>query len=200
MHYHAEVWIKDKENVEAEILRIMAPYDETLEVEQYTDEGDTYWINPSGFWDWYQIGGRWKGTHVPGYKPSEDPDHLKTCDLCLGSGDRPGWVYYEEGERHFKDDWAEKCNGCNGCKGTGQSVKWPTDWDPHELDVIPVSQIPDDLDCHTLIVNGEVFQIDYWDRTSKKIVDTEFKGSTVKVKLDELGITDGYLVTVDYHN
>ncbi len=29
--------------------------------------------NPEGYWDWYQIGGRWTGALNPEYKPEKDP-------------------------------------------------------------------------------------------------------------------------------
>lgn len=46
-------------DVEAYVDRAMAPFSEHLEVEEVTEDGETYWTNPDSFWDWYQIGGRW---------------------------------------------------------------------------------------------------------------------------------------------
>ena len=62
MHYHCEVWIPNNQNVEEEVSEAMEPYSEEL--------------GEKGFWDWYQIGGRWKGSHVPGYDPDKDPANL----------------------------------------------------------------------------------------------------------------------------
>lgn len=199
MHYHAEVWIKTNEDIESQIEKIMAPYNENLEVEQREEDGETYWTNPDGFWDWWQIGGRWKGQHVANYDSMEDPDHMQICEICYGTGDRPGWVTYgDEGERLFKDDWARECNGCNSCNGTGSSLKWTTQWLQHPQDVIPVSEIPEELTCATLIVGDKVYHDSYWNGNG--FVETEFKEQTIKGKLIELGVTDGYLITLDYHS
>ena len=53
MHYHAEVWIPDTEDVEGRVAEAMAPYQE---VEDY----DKYSKLPF-HWDWYQIGGAMEG-------------------------------------------------------------------------------------------------------------------------------------------
>ena len=72
-----------------------------------------------GWWDWYQIGGRWTGV-LDGYDPSADPANKETCYLCGGTGKRTDM---------------EVANGCNGCRGTGIMEKWPTDWATHPGDV-----------------------------------------------------------------
>lgn len=51
--------------------------------------------NPNSKWDWYVIGGRWTGLFDNKYDPRKDPRNLKKCEFCNGTGDRPGWVYYE---------------------------------------------------------------------------------------------------------
>jgi len=200
-------------------------------------DGDLgYWHNPKGFWDWWQIGGRWKGIHIPDYDPNEDPDHEEVCNLCGGTGDRPEWVIYHAWwteddnisalahdkttavavagilrsesdpdalsfkgeirvERTFKDKLAEECNGCNGCHGKGIKTSWPTQWGHHDKDVIALSDIDDDFGCYTLIVD-EVYHIKEWNGGT--LVETGFDGK-VKPFLAEMGITDGYLITVDYH-
>lgn len=183
MHYHAEVWISDKENVQAQITNIMEPHREDEDRE--------------GFWDWYQIGGRWKGVHAPDYDPEKDESHLVTCEICNGTGDRPGWVHYENGERKFADSWAEDMNGCNSCRGKGQRMTWPTQWQPHDQDVCPVAELPEGLTCGTLIVGDQLYQQEVW--TGHAFEDTDFDGAVQPV-LDRLGVTDGYLVTVDYHS
>ena len=77
------------------------------------DENDS-WFQDGSRWDWYQIGGRSTGRFAaPGYDPHADPRNIEVCWLCHGTGVRP-------------DMKVE--NGCNGCRGTGQSLKWPTDW------------------------------------------------------------------------
>jgi len=202
MHYHAEVWIKTNENVESQVESALAPYDEDLQVIQREEDGETWWENPDGWFDWWEIGGRWKGEHVEGYDPTEDPAHLETCDICGGTGDRPGWVLYiyeEDGtrKRTFKDAWAKECNGCNSCLGTGKRLSWPTGWKQHHKDVIPIADIRDDLTCYTLVVGDKVMHDEIY--TGDGFADGPMKNKTVKQALAELGVKDGYLVTVDYH-
>jgi hypothetical protein len=81
-----------------------------------------------GFWDWYQIGGRWTGT-FDGYAPDKDPANIEVCRLCKGTGKRT-------------DIKVE--SGCNGCAGTGQSVRWPTEWKDHPGDVVPLESVTEE--------------------------------------------------------
>jgi hypothetical protein len=94
-----------------------------------------------GFWDWYQIGGRWTGT-FDGYDPTKDPANQKPCDLCGATGKRTDSV--AEAHPHLK----EKCNGCDG---TGIRAEWPTQWNHHDGDVMPVAQLTED---HLVLPNG----------------------------------------------
>lgn len=189
MHYHAEVWVASPEDVDTQVAVAMAPH----------QEDDT-----GGFWDWYQIGGRYSGLK-DGYDPEADPRNIEVCPFCNGTGDRPEMVYYETTEngeqiRCFVDDWARQCNGCNACIGKGVRAKWPTQWVQHEGDVIPVSEVSDDLTCFTLIVGDTVLHIeDGWNRETFEPIPGPMAEKTVKQALTELDITDGYLVTVDYH-
>jgi len=172
MHYHAEVYLKELGNIERQIKGIMSPHQK-----QYDEDTD----ESTGFWDWWQIGGRWKGAHIPEYDAGKDPEHQETCRLCGGTGKRTDM---------------EVANGCNGCKGTGLSTKWPTQWNPHEKDVIPISELPDKLTCYTLVLPDCVLHDQEWN--GKDFVDGELK-RTIKEALAKHNITDGYLVTVDYH-
>jgi hypothetical protein len=97
-----------------------------------------------GFWDWYQIGGRWTGT-FDGYDPTKDPANQKPCDLCGATGKRTDSV--AEAHPHLK----EKCNACDG---TGIRAEWPTQWKYHEGDVIPVAQLTEDH-----FVNSHLYEI-----------------------------------------
>lgn len=189
MHQHAEVWVPNNLGVEKQIEEIMAPFREGGD-----EEGED---TVNGFWDWWQIGGRWTGAHTPEYDPDKDPRNIQTCFLCRGTGDRDGWVYYEDGERKFTDNWAQECNGCNGCRGVGKHAKWPTQRVPHDRDVIPVSEIGDELECYIIILPNKVIHREKW--TGKDWEPTGFDGK-VKSVLAQEGIKDGYLVTVDYHS
>lgn len=171
MHYHAEIWLPDIPiDLKAAVDEAMAAH-----IEEYRDNEPR-----RGFWDWYQIGGRWKGAHVPGYNANQDPENLVEC-------------LHPYVRNHGLPDSA-----CDYCKGRdGKTVSWPTQWKPHKKDVILVSEVPDGLTCSTLIVGAEAFEKERW--TGDKWVDTDFDGD-VKKKLAALGITSGVLVTVDYHS
>ena len=149
MHYHAEVWVPEpkalfgssfKENIEKAVEVSMTPYQQ----------------NGDGWWDWYQIGGRWTGIHAPDYDPNTDPENIE-----------------------------------NG------SVKWPTLWVHFPSDIMKVEELPELLNCFTLVIKNQVEQEKAWN--GEDFVATGFNG-LVAPKLKELGITDGYLVTVDYHS
>jgi len=202
MHYHAEVWIPSEYFTNELVTRALAPYDENLEIEQVEEDGETWWTNPDGFWDWWQIGGRWRGAHVPDYDAEKDESLYQTCEQCGGTGDRPEWVTYEldtngESVRRFTSAQAEHCNGCNGCKGTGKEMKWPTQWPPHPKDVIPVSEIEDSLTCYALILPTEVLFVEEYE--NGEFVDKPLSKKTIRQALEEHDIHYGCLVTVDYH-
>lgn len=74
-----------------------------------------------GHFDWFQIGGRWTGK-ITGYDPEKDPANIVTCELCAGTGTRPG------GRRQFGEEWFKACGGCNGCHGRGKTLAHPTEW------------------------------------------------------------------------
>jgi len=89
-----------------------------------------------GFWDWYQIGGRWTGT-LDGYDPDKDPANQYRCELCKGTGKRDD----EVGRKHREKEPDYKCNGCNG---TGTAVRWPTGWVRHPGDIMPVTNLTEE--------------------------------------------------------
>ena len=187
MHYHCEVWIPTNENVETLVEKAMAPY--------YEEE------NENGFWDWYAIGGRWKGAHVPGYEQKKDPDHQRPCTFCAGTGLRKDMGHWENQKKVFNDEWAEKMDGCNVCHGTGVEVTWPTQWKPHAKDVIPVSEIPKDFSPATLILPSGVLKSEEYIPDAPTL-EEKFKPTPFSVEgvLRSKDITTGYLVTVDYHS
>jgi hypothetical protein len=118
MHYSNLVVVPDdgrdpKEHVD----RILEPHNEEL------DGG-------GGWWDWYQVGGRWTGLLVPGYDPEKDPRNIKTCRLCNGTGKRTD---------------VQVPDGCNLCHGTGKAVEWPTKWERFEGDVQPIEWVSEEV-------------------------------------------------------
>ncbi len=177
MHYHAEVWLPSKEDVEEQLAEILGPH----------QEGEN-----GGWWDWYQVGGRWSGAHHTEYSPEKDPRNWERCGICKGTG--------------IREDKA--CNGCHHHTEDGKleqqvegrrgwCVKWPTGWAPYDGDVIPVAEVADDLKSYTLVVPGEVLHQQIYEPGGGKMVDQDM--GTVKQELAKRGITEGYMVTVDYH-
>lgn len=71
MHASCLVIVPAGHDAESTVEKLMAPHDENLEIERYTEDGETYWRNPDGFWDWYRIGGRWDG-HFLGLERLDD--------------------------------------------------------------------------------------------------------------------------------
>lgn len=84
------------------------------EMEPFQEES---WFEDGSRWDWYQVGGRFTGL-LTGYDPYTDPANQETCEICAGSGIRPG------GKEQFGEEWFKGCNGCNGCHGTGKRVAY----------------------------------------------------------------------------
>ncbi len=192
MHYHAEIWVAEKEDFETQIEKILAPFEE-----KYTDE------DFEGFWDWYQIGGRWTGIHT-GYDPESDERNLEVCRLCNGTGYRTD----DTGLKLRQAYRTYTCNGCgiinrekgvweHGLMGRGRRIKWPADFVSYEGDVISVSEIKDSLECYALIIGDKIFQDAVWN--GKDFVSTDFNGNVMET-LRKLDVSSGYLVTVDYHS
>ena len=138
MHYHAEVYLETNEDFETQIENIMEPYYEEKEVmlhtEEWTDDTgklhkETYWRNPNGFLDWYQIGGRWTGEH-DGYDPEKDEANWERCIHCHGTGIRDN----------------APCNACSHHDTPkGIMIKWPTAWAQYEGDIAKVEDISEEL-------------------------------------------------------
>jgi hypothetical protein len=111
----------NREEIEAAVQFQMEPYDENGE-----------WFADGSRWDWYQIGGRFTGV-LDDYDPSTDPRNIHTCDLCKGTGVRPG------GLEEFGREWFDGCHGCNGCHGTGKTMAWILA--PHDGDTVQVKNL-----------------------------------------------------------
>jgi hypothetical protein len=176
MHYHCEVWVPEKP----------ASYEEAAELV----EGLLWPFNENNpgsrrakFCDYAVLGGRYTGSHDD-YDPGSDARNYERCSICKGTGERGD--YQNQTDRNFM-------RGCNSCNGTGLSMKFRAA--PHDGDIMALKDVPDEMTAYTLLVtrkrrSPEVYFIEEWDGTKE----------SVKVFLrTELGITDGYLITVDYH-
>jgi len=166
-HYYALAIIPADGDVEELLAETMAPYDENREIEQYESGGETYWRNPVGLWDWYQVGGRWTGV-LSNYKPEDDPANVEQCFLCHGTGKRNDSLGRQARA-------ANPGYTCNGCDGEGDSVKWPTQWRKHGGDVLPATDISarladlsDDQMPYAIFAHGSelVALKERWDETA----------------------------------
>ena len=181
MHFRTEILFPVlPDNIEAAVESVMVLFRQEWDVEKekYND----------GWWDWYQIGGRWAGAHDPAYDPREDDDHMEVCSLCSGTGTRPDM---------------ECASGCNGCKGTGTALMWPTQWGQQSSDVMKLADVTDDdRSCNLIVVYDDgckLIESETWDDELKDWVGGEYDDRTIKQQLEVMGITDGWLVTVDCH-
>ena len=111
MHFSVYVMHRETNDIKESIREILNPHIET-------DDG--------GFWDWFQIGGRWTGA-LDGYDPEKDLFNHKKCDLCDGTGKRQNPPNIGAGNYP-----------CNGCKATGTMFVWPTSFRPHMGDTQPI--------------------------------------------------------------
>jgi hypothetical protein len=75
---------------------------------------------------------------------------------------------------------------------------WPTGWNPHDLDIIPIDSISGELSCYTLIIPERelVLMKKVW--IGNDFMETRFDGK-VKPVIEQANLSGGYLVTVDYH-
>ena len=159
-------------DVGALLERVLAPHQE-----QY-DEATEDW---GGFWDWWQIGGRWTG-HLSGYDPEKDPANIEVCKLCEGTGTRRDALAARSG---IKEGY---CNGCSGHDvGVGKCVKWPTQWARHAGDIVPAAQLPADYGLPATLVGPEMV-VDKHNPLFEKTVRETLKRHT------------GLVVVVDYHS
>lgn len=199
------------------IEKIMAPYDEELrtnfievDCEHCADTDDNtkncdfaacgyekinnligYWENDKGFWDWWQIGGRWSGIKFKNYDPRKDPRNHKKCDMCHGTGYRDSNIcnvcgYFNEATECI-DSWEVS---------PGIKVIWPG-WNWADVNIKHVSAIKDPVVCCTVIYGPLVKHIEEY--KDEGLIKTDFDGDLIKF-IKENNIKDGYFVTVDYHN
>lgn len=171
MHGLALVVIDEAGDPAVLVEALMEPHNES-------DDGE------SGWWDWYQIGGRWTG-HLTGYDPSADPANIEKCDLCRGTGVRRDMTV---------------ANGCNGCAGRGHRAKWPTNWKAHYGDVAALSAVTDWAD--SLAVVGPQGHVAKWEAhpgEEYEPLTADAYAEAVKAWAENLP-ERGRVVVVDFHS
>lgn len=176
MHFHCEIWMPEKsdwQGIVDYVAREMAPYQEHWECACASDIDCV--CEPVGWWDWYQIGGRWKGVHVPGYDAHDDPENIG-----VGRFARPG-------ELSWPTEWPVHPIDVIAIGDL------PKDFRCYRLILgervfVRKELNPDwDREKHGFDDPDVPFYIEIWD------------GNVTRTLADN-GLDWGYLVTVDYHN
>lgn len=179
MHALAYVLVPPHGDVEASVNASLEPHRETGE---------------SGWWDWWQIGGRFSGL-LDGYDPESDPANVEACSLCGGRGRRPD-------ADAFGAEWAERMGGCNGCMGKGVRAKWPTKWRRHDGDVAELGSVAVDISDSWAVVCGEACVVrEWWDGEADKWVrmtDGDYAARVAAVV--SAAPTSPRVVVVDLHH
>ncbi len=128
-HFTAWVVIPAEGDIDALVADAMAPH-----LEEYHDDG-----HRTGWWDWYQIGGRATGM-LSGYDPRTDPRNVQQCDPCQGTGQPRRWSIGTT---------------CNGCGGAGKALVWPTRYRRHDGDwpaiEVALDHAVDGMTPHTVV-------------------------------------------------
>ena len=165
------------------VISAEEPTDEFLaEHLQRWNEANNDYDNEEGKWYWFQVGGRWTGHFTPGYDPEKDPDKQETCDLCHGTGKRPG-----------VNSWG----ACNDCGGKGTTTTWATQWVPLDTDQIQVKQVlwGEVEPTFAVVKNGQWYDQGWeYDGTNNDNWAEDFKKF-----FDDLD-PETWLTIVDYHS
>jgi len=185
MHQFAIALVQTREGAEAQINELLAPHIER-HVEVVNSEGAIE-EELQGFWDWFQIGGRWSGQFKPDYDPNLDGDNQQVCSMCVGTGIRKDTVVK---------------NGCNVCHGTGVETLWPTEWKDVDGNympatyfrplykklgkaVIPLTVItPDGKAYHQEEWDGDTYKQNYEDWPQKVLELIEENANMIAVVVD----------------
>lgn len=120
------------------LVIIAAPPSDEPSVQLYVEGAVETAMGPhednGGFWDWYQIGGRWSGA-LDGYEPESDPRNLEPCKFCEdGTTTQAVAARFPAYTEHVGKT-------CIQCKGKGVVTTWPTQWDFHKGDVVPLASV-----------------------------------------------------------
>lgn len=205
MHSHYEMFVRARcpNDVVEVLMEKLEPYSENYEGRKRRGK----------FYDWCQVGGRWRGVHVNG--KVIPPGTKEKCEWCDGTGRRAdemvqGWYRTakegtdeEKAVHAFKlEDFTVRPDGvaevkCNGCDGAGERSQWPTQWPMHDEDALPVKENEERI---RKMFDGEKFFGYVMNEENVFNVET---GKWMSKEMIEEVLRDGvdmYLVTVDCHD
>lgn len=183
MHFHCEVYAPEvPADIETYVAEAMAPYSQ---VDWDYEEEDCEEAERDCFWDWYVIGGRWSGQHSLSMLNEEKLENFYGLMKSLKDEQSIDLLF----DLYFPE-YGYPCpftrNAYDGL---------------YEDDIWPLEQIPGNYKCYTLVVPGlGAWHMEEWDEEARKFRPTEFAGLVVPFLKEKLGITTGYLITVDYHS
>lgn len=184
MHTHCEVYSPDfPGDPLMYILEVMEPYNY-----HNGDSGD------DAFFDWLVIGGRWSGSHT---LAQLDPKKLgEFKNICVSR------EFFRNG-RQNEIDFLFKMYFPEVDLPAPYGRDAYRDWG-YPDDIIDLAVLPDSFKCHTLVVPGVGYwHVEEFDSEKEEFITTEFgfqyQGRVKPFLREQLGITSGYLITVDYH-
>lgn len=201
-HYYALAIIPADGDLDELIETTLAPFNKNREVERSVEDGESYWHNPDGVWDWWSIGGRWTGV-LSDYEPRGDPRNLEVCKICGGTGKRDDALGRDHRLRN-------PVYTCNGCDGNGRAVKWPTSWASYDGDVVEAltltARISEIQPPRTIFVHGSerpLIQQESWNgKTFVDHYDAEGMRQMLLLNLTarmQAGLKDR-VVVLDFHS
>jgi hypothetical protein len=210
MHYHLELVMPPITDIDGAIKAIMEPFDESNET------------NRHGFFDWYQIGGRFSGSKIESLVSQEKKDaffaELRSRNVtvsCFQSGKQG---LSPASQIPMVDAlWREMCpeSGIDVCPFFQHAKALP-------MDVCKLADVPDGLCAERVIIaapahdgkieassmfsteiwNGCNYERTAWDGNVKKAIDERCKkidSYNKEYKERNTPAPDWLVITLDYH-
>jgi hypothetical protein len=211
MHYNLEVIMPPTDDIETALGTILEQFDENYEDEEMS-------VNSNGFWDWYQIGGRWSGAKIEAFLDKEKKDafyeKLGEMDITV-SGMSWGKQELQPADQIEAVDalWREWFPE----SGVEQCPFFKHFDDANNLDICTLEEVSPDMEAYHVIIavpsnydgklttktmymtelwNGVSFQKTEWDGNLLNTV----KAHNERMTEDQTVKDDWLVVTVDYHS
>ena len=108
--------------------------------------------NPISKWDWYSIGGRWTGLLDNEFSPKDNPENLRECKSCNGTGKIKERDVTKLKTLKVKTKIEYKERDCKRCEGKGESLVWPTSYAKFDGDIKPVTDFPEDTSPYAIVL------------------------------------------------